>query len=254
MPHFQGHGRRPSTPRVRAPCAPTSAAQQQKAVEVATRLMPRTRRVEWAKTKTSARGSSSSRARIGSVARGGPRSRLRGHLCGAAHAPLGYFCDRCAAAACRRLDCRPRHSGAQHSRDASVPIFILRPPSIDASGLGIGDTLRLPPPAILVILARHSREHVQQHRIDGREHAAGEFIAWRRLLPARRQVKRNNSHSLGVDFRPKLEPVPLGQTRQTVHLLDQEHIAGFRVLEQSEKLRSRPQELTSEPLPRRWRD
>ena len=61
-----------------------------------------------------------------------------------------------------------------------------------------------------------------------------------RLLPACRQDKRNNSHSHGVDLRPNLEPVPHGQTRQTDHMLDQEHITGLRVLEQSEEAQVAP--------------
>ena len=155
-------------------------------------------------------------------------------------------------------------AGAQHSRDASVPIFILRPPSIDASGLGIGDSV----PIFILRPPSDRRQRPWHWRYPARLAAAGdprnplramqaasmsssiELMAanMRRVnssagLPPAASLSAGQAQQLALAWcrspPQKLEPVPLGQTRQTVHLLDQEHITGFRVLEQSEKLRSR---------------
>jgi hypothetical protein len=83
--------------------------------------------------------------------------------------------NRCAAAACRVLDSGPRHAGAQHASDAGKALGVSWTALVATLGLRL--SLTLPAAAVVVILARHRGEHVEQHAVDSFEHAAGELIA-----------------------------------------------------------------------------
>ena len=86
--------------------------------------------------------------------------------------------------------------------------------------------------AVVVVLARHSGEHVQHHAIDRAEHARGELVTGRRQLPAGRQIERDDADLSGVKLAAELEPVARGQTRQPVDLLNQQDIARLAVAQE----------------------
>src|SRR6516165_8365755 len=91
--------------------------------------------------------------------------------------PLADLQDGGAAAACRVLDLGPAHPALKHVGDAGVALGVLGAALVAALVLGLGDALRLPAAAVVVILASNSREHIQQHAVDRIEHPAGELIA-----------------------------------------------------------------------------
>jgi hypothetical protein len=139
---------------------------------------------------------------------------LRSHDCAQCAADsggplaLGDLRDRRAAAACRGLDAIPGLAGCDHARDSVIALGILGPATIEALGLGLGDALRLATPAIVVIFAGDSGEHVEQHRVDRVEHTRGEVVTVAgRHDPACRQVERDDSDALGGEL--VLEPLPV---------------------------------------------
>ena len=87
--------------------------------------------------------------------------------------------------------------------------------------------LGLSPAPVLVVLASDRGEHVEHHGVEGGEHARGELVAGRRKLPACRKVERDDADLAGVQFGAQLAPVRVGQTREAINLLDNQHVAGF---------------------------
>ena len=101
--------------------------------------------------------------------------------------------------------------------------------------LALSDALRLASAAVVVVLARHSGEHVQHHAIDRAEHARGELVTGRRQLPAGREVKRDDADLSGVKFAAELEPVAPAQTRQPVDLLNEQDVTRLAVAKETKQ-------------------
>jgi hypothetical protein len=125
----------------------------------------------------------------------------------------------------------------EHASDPVVALRILWASLVASFRLCLGLTLRLPAAAIDVILAGHRGEHIEQHAVDGFEHAPGELIAGiGGHHPRRRQIQRHHPHAARRHFRFQAFPVLRCQARETVDLLDQENIARMRIREQPEQL------------------
>jgi hypothetical protein len=151
--------------------------------------------------------------------------------------PLGDLSDRRSAAACCRLNCRPRQAGAQHSGNAGVAVFVFWPAAIGAGRFGLDDALRLAPTAVVIVLARDSGEHVEHHGVERGEHARRELVAWGGKLPARRLTDTDwRKLRAELDAR-QVRVVALDLPRQAVDLLDQQHVARLGVRQQAEELR-----------------
>ena len=103
-------------------------------------------------------------------------------------------------------------------------VWFFRPASIVTVTLRLGDPLRLSAASVVIVFAGDGGQHVEQHGVDGCEHAGRELIGGRRQLPACRQVERDYADLLGVEFRAELPPVGIGQARQPIDLLDQQDI------------------------------
>jgi hypothetical protein len=80
--------------------------------------------------------------------------------------------------------------------------------------------LRLTSAPVVVILAGHCREHVQQHAVDRLEHPARELIS---VVgghhPGCRQIQRHHADTARCQLRFQLLHASR-ETRQTVNLLD----------------------------------
>jgi len=115
---------------------------------------------------------------------------------GGSFLPLGNLRDRRPAAARSPLDGSPGLPHGEHAPDPVIPLRILRPALVAPLGLRLGLTLCLPPTPIIVILTSDRREHVEQHAVDGFEHARGEFVGGvGRHHPRRRQIQRDDPHA-----------------------------------------------------------
>ena len=88
-------------------------------------------------------------------------------------APAGNLVDGGAAATRRLLNVAPRRAAAQHCADARVAIRVLRPTFVATLGAGFLYALSSASAAVVVVLARHSGQHVQHHRRCGRQTCAG---------------------------------------------------------------------------------
>lgn len=153
--------------------------------------------------------------------------------------PLGDPGKGGAAAAGGGLDLAPRRAGLQHGRDALIPLGVLLAAPVEACRLGPGLTLRLTAATVVIVLAGDRREDIEQHAVDGLEHAPHELVGRRCQAPRGGQVERHDAHPLGVDLRPELYPVIRGESGQAIDLLDQQHVAGTAILQQAEQLRPR---------------
>src|SRR5262249_1314497 len=67
-------------------------------------------------------------------------------------------------------------TGREHLSNAGKPLSILRTPFVESLSLGLGLALHLAPAPIVIVFAGHCREHVEQHAVDGVEHADGEVV------------------------------------------------------------------------------
>src|ERR1700722_16821788 len=85
--------------------------------------------------------------------------------------------DRRAAAVSHVLDRAPGLTGGQHAGNFFISIGVFRAPLVATFGFRLSLTLSLPAAPIDVVLAGDRREHVEQHTVDGFEHAAGELVA-----------------------------------------------------------------------------
>ena len=91
-----------------------------------------------------------------------------------------------------------------------------------ARSLPVGPCTCLQPSlwTILVILAGHSGQHVEQHAVDRVEHARRELIAIAGCHdPTRRQIESDDPHLARREFGPQLFPIRSREARQSINLL-----------------------------------
>jgi hypothetical protein len=136
------------------------------------------------------------------------------------------------------LDDGPRLAAAQHRSNSLIPVDVLLAAHIAPFRLCPGLSLGLPAAPVLIVLAGHSGEHVEHHRIDGAEHPPGEAVALLGQHPACREIERDDPDLLRVRFGAELSPFGVSQTGQPIDLLNEEHVARPAIGDEAEKLRA----------------
>src|ERR1044071_5595585 len=82
--------------------------------------------------------------------------------------PLGDLRNGSAAASCHVLNKAPGAPLGEKAGDARIALCVLWTALVLALSLGLGLTLCLPSAPVVVVLAGHCSQHVQQHAVDGR--------------------------------------------------------------------------------------
>jgi hypothetical protein len=98
--------------------------------------------------------------------------------------------------------------------------------------------LQLAATPVLVVLASHSREHVEHHAVDGVEDAR-EIVGVRlRHHPRGRQVQRHHANSTSGKFGVELLPVGGIQVTESVNLFYEKDVARPSIRQEPEQFRT----------------
>jgi hypothetical protein len=93
--------------------------------------------------------------------------------------------------------------------DPCKAVGVFSAASIQAGGLALGNPLRLPAAAVVIVLTGDGGEHIKHHRIQRREHAPGEIVGRTRQHPTRRKIEPDDADLLGVKIGAELLPIPM---------------------------------------------
>jgi hypothetical protein len=107
------------------------------------------------------------------------------------------------------LDRRPGRAARKHGGDPCKAVGVFSAASIQAGGLALGNPLRLPAAAVVIVLTGDGGEHIKHHRIQRREHAPGEIVGRTRQHPTRRKIEPDDADLLGVKIGAELLPIPM---------------------------------------------